>query len=345
MKKGKISALLLIFLLSLVLMGCGETSTNTSQSGGDNKLFTLRAVTQTGFSETIIADQLGFFKDEGIQINYIGTLGQGISQYQAVEQGDIDVFTGGHLTDLTKARLAGLTSVAVAPGIVDDPDLWHVVYLVPNNSSIHSIADFAGKKVAISGTSVCTDGFIRKYFQDHGLDYNSIQFVTLPQAGQMEQAVVNGLVDVTTSHPPYGGKALAAGGVRKVGDSFDIVGTAAGGLSVRGFSEKFIKEHPAVVQGFVNATYRARLFVLANPAYSKIVTAKFFGLKPEEVSIFAFTNEKDIPPDWADLWFKMSEDLGYWKHGDITPDQVYTNKFVPKDPPASDAQIGKDTAK
>ncbi len=41
----------------------------------------------------------------------------------------------------------------------------------------------------------------------------------------------------------------------------------------------------------------------------------------------------------------MSEDLGYWKPGDISPEAVYTNEFVPKDPPASDAEIGKEYLK
>jgi len=241
MKKSKISALFLVLSLMLLLMGCGDTSTSTSQPAGEKKLFTLRAVTQTTFSETIIADQLGFFKDEGIQIKYIGTLGQGITQYQAVEQGDLDVFTQGHLTDVAKARLAGLTPVAVAPGFVDDPNNPHVSYLVANDSPIKSIADFAGKKVGVAAPAVCTDGFIKKYFKDHGLDASTIQFVTLPQPGQMEQAVVNHLIDVTTSHTPYSGVALAAGGVRQVGTSYDIVGMPSAGLAVRGFSENLLR--------------------------------------------------------------------------------------------------------
>jgi len=94
----------------------------------------------------------------------------------------------------------------------------------------------------------------------------------------------------------------------------------------------------------VNATYRARLFLIANPAYSKTIGAKYLELKPEQVSSNTFTNEKTIRADWADLWFNMSEDLGYWKHGDIIANQVYTDKFVPKDAPASDSQIGKGSA-
>lgn len=343
--------LLAIMLVITLLAGCGQSTETDSQGTGSDstaadasgeELFTLRAVTQTTFSETIIADRLGFFEDEGIRIEYIGTLGQGITQYQALEQGDIDVFTQGHLTDVAQARLAGLSPVAVAPGFVDDPDNPHVTYLVREDSGIDSIEDFAGKKVAIFAPGVCTDGFIRKYFREKGLDAESIEFISLPQAGQMEQALVNGQIDVTTSHTPFAGVALAGGGVKVAGKSYDVVGTPAGGLAVRGFSEKFIEEHPDIVQGFVNATYRARIFMEANPEYSKIVGAEYLGLEPDQVSSNSYCQEKNILPEWGELWFKLSEDLGYWKPGDITPEEVYTNKFVPDDPPTSDAEIGKE---
>jgi ABC-type nitrate/sulfonate/bicarbonate transport system substrate-binding protein len=358
---GKLSrktfALLLVFVLAVTMIGCGNekekqgTSTDSGSASAsdagsgataESEPFTLRAVTQTTFSETIIADRLGFFEDEGIKIEYIGTLGQGVSQYQALEQGDIDVFTQGHLTDVTQARLAGLSPVAVAPGFVDDPDNPHVTYLVAEDSDIRSIADFAGKKIGVGqASSVCLDGFIKKYFKENGLDASTIEFVVLPQAGQPEQAVVNGQIDVTTSHTPFAGVALAAGGVRKVGSSFDIVKDPAAGLAVRGFSEEFIQEHPDVVQGFVNATYRARLFMNANPEYSKTVGAEYLELAPEDVSSNSFSEAKNITPEDAKLWFDMSEDLGFWKNGEITADEVYTAEFVPNDPPASDADIAK----
>jgi ABC-type nitrate/sulfonate/bicarbonate transport system substrate-binding protein len=338
------SALALLFVLAA---GCGGGSAaggaggaNGAGTGGD-ALFTLRAVTQTTFSETIIADRLGFFADEGIRIDYIGTLGQGITQFQALEQGDIDVFTQGHLTEVAMARLAGLTPLAVAPGFVDDPDNPHVTYLVREDSDIYSIEDFAGTKVGILGLAVCNDGFITKYLSEKGRDPESVEYVVMPQAGQIEQALVNGQIDVTASHTPFAGVALAAGGVRMAAKSYDIVGTPAGGLAVRGFKDSFIEEHPDIVQGFVNATYRARIFMEANPDHSRIVGADYLELAPEDVSSNSYCQEKNILPEWGQLWFDLSEDLGYWEPGDIAPEESYTNRFVPEDPPASDAEIGR----
>jgi ABC-type nitrate/sulfonate/bicarbonate transport system substrate-binding protein len=335
-------------LLALSLAGCGSSGNNASTSNGDTnaaadtgsadtssepELFPLRMVTQTTNSETIIADRLGFFEDEGIRAEFIGTLGQGVTQVQAIATGDLDVFTQGHITDAAQARIAGLTPKVVQPGFVDDPELSHVMYLVREDSDIQSIEDFAGKKIGISSNTVCIDGFINKYFEEHGLDSSKIEYVLLPQAGQAEQAVVQGLIDVTTSHSPFGGVALAAGGVRKAAQSWDIFGSPAAGMATRGFSDAFIEAHPDIVQGWSNAVYHARVFMEKYPEYAREVGADYLGLEPKDVSLNRWPLEKNIPQEWAELWFSLSEEMGYWKNGDITVDEVVTSEFVPTDYP------------
>ncbi|MDR1778208.1 MAG: ABC transporter substrate-binding protein [Clostridiales Family XIII bacterium] len=330
--QSRLLALLLVALIAITMTACGSDKEEDSEAETE-ELFKLRMVTQTTNSETIIADRLGFFANEGIEVVYVGTLGQGVSQDQAIATGDIDVFTQGHITSTAQARLAGLTSVVVAPGFVDDPEYRHVTYLVREDSDIYSIEDFAGKKVGITGNAVCIDGYLTKYFEEHGLDPSTIEFVTLPQAGQAEQALVQGLIDVTTSHSPYSGLALAEGGVRIAGCSWDIFESPAAGMATRGFSDEFIEEHPDIVQGWMNAMYHARVFIERHPEYARIVSADYLGLEPEQVSLNRWPLEKNIPEDWAQLWFDLSEELGYWEHGDITIDEVVNNSFVPTDYP------------
>lgn len=324
-------------LLALILLGCTKKETAVSEDG----LFKLRCVTQTTASETIIADQLGFFADEGIEIVYVGALGQGVSQFQAIAQGDIDVFTQGHITNVVQARLAGLKVINVAPGFVDDPENHHVTYLVREDSAIKTLADIPGHKVGISGPGVCIDGFIRVYLEDRGLDYTTVEYIVMPQAGQPEQAVLQGLIDVTTSHTPFGGVALARGGVRQIGSSWDIFHNPSAGLATRGFSEDFIAKHPDIVQGWSNAMYRARVFSKTNPEYAKQACADYLGLDVADISVNVYDQHKNYEPEYVQQWFDLSERLGYWNKGDARPEDAYTNAFVPKDVPASDANIGK----
>jgi ABC-type nitrate/sulfonate/bicarbonate transport system substrate-binding protein len=335
------AALFLAASLLPALSACGGGSGGgassvpgaTGGSGAEAELFPLRMVTQTTNSETIIADRLGFFADQGIQAVYVGVLGQGVSQDQAIATGDLDVFTQGHITNQAQARIAGLKSKVVQLGFVDDPDNPHVTYLVREDSDIQSIEDFAGKKVGISGQGVCIDGYITTYFKERGLDPNTVEYVTMPQAGQPEQAVVQGLIDVTTSHSPFGGIALAQGGVRRAAASWDIFESPAAGMATRGFGEDFIEEHPDIVQAWSNAMYHARVFIERHPEYSREVSADYLGLDPNDVSLNKWPLEKNIPQEWAELWFRLSEDLGYWEPGEITIDEVITNEFVPTDYP------------
>lgn len=317
-----------IILLVLSLTSCGK-SENATAKNGDKELFTLRVPTPTNFNETTIADELGYFKEQGIKIKYTGVLKSGMTEYQLIAQGINDVFTGGHPPNVAQARLAGIKVTAVAPGMVDNKEFPHVRYLVKEDSPIKTLDDINGKKVSITGVSGCTDGYLKYYFKQKGKTEN-INWVKLPNPGQQEQSLVQGLVDVTTSHPPYAGLATAAGGVREIGTSWDILQSPGAGLAVRGFSDQFIKDHPDIVKGFCEALYKAHVYINSHHEESKAIIAKKLKLKADDLSVFWYAEEKTINPEYVDKWFSIAESIGLWKKGDIKPTDIYTNDYAPK---------------
>lgn len=326
-RRAKIISILMSLSLIASLIGCDKSKTTEASSDG---LFPIRVVTQTGFNEINVADELGFFKDEGIKIEYTGVLGQGVTEFQLLEQGVNDAFVGSHPPSVAQARLAGLKVKIVAPGMVDNPDFPHVRYLVQNDSPITSLDQIVGNKVAMTGTGPCTDGYLKYYLKQKGIS-GDVDWVTLSQPGQQEQSLTQGLVQVATSHPPYAGKALTAGGVRQIATSWDILHSPGAGLSCRGFTEDFIKEHPQQVQGFVDAMYKARLWINTHQDEAKKIVAKYLNLEPDDLSVFWYDDEKNVNPKYIHEWYTISEDIGLWKHGDVTEDEIYTNDFVPKD--------------
>jgi len=329
-KRRVICVLMTAVTLMVILSACRSKSETTDVSADNDDLFTIRVMTQTGFNELNVADELGYFKEEGIKISYIGTLGKGVTEYQLIEQGQLDAFTGGHPPNVAQARLAGVKVKAVAPGMVDNEDFPHVRYLVQDSSPLQSLEDITDEKISISGIGACNDGYIKYYLQSKGLPYDKIEWVTLSTGGQQEQSLVQGQIAVTTSHPPYAGKSLAAGGVREIGTSWDIFHSPGAGLSVRGFSEKFIEEHPEIVQGFVNAMYKARIWINTHQEEAIEINAKYLKLEPKDLSVFWYDESKNITPDYIEQWFKIAEAIGLWKEGDIMPEEVYTNDFIPK---------------
>ncbi|MFP3154310.1 ABC transporter substrate-binding protein [Lachnospiraceae bacterium ZAX-1] len=373
----KLFVLLLSLVLVFSLIGCGKTNESGSDAAkeetpaaeetpateeeasddgeeaeepakedqdtavAEDDLFVLRAFTPTTFMEFTIADEMGFFRDGGIQIQYVGSLPTGMTDLQLIEQGEIDVSYSGHPSVVAQARLSGIKVKMIAPGMVDDEKNPHVTYLVKNDSELQTLDDIAGHKVGIGGTGVCTDGYLSYYLNSKGLDASSVEYVKLPQGGAPEQAVVQGLIDVTDSHTPYATLALATGEVRVLGKTWDIFGSPAAGLGARSLPEWIIDEHPDVAQGFVDAMYRARLWSNANPEESANLMAAVLGLKEGEVLPLIQDENKNIEPSYIDLWFELaeSEAVGLWETGQITPEEIYTNDFVPKDAPASDADL------
>jgi ABC-type nitrate/sulfonate/bicarbonate transport system substrate-binding protein len=347
MKVRKFRILPLVLSSILLLTGCGGGS-NTSETNNDpvastdsgaTSEFPLRIINTTGFNELCVADGLGFFKDAGIKLVYIGALSSGVSEFQLLAQGEIDAFTTSHPPSIAQARIAGIKVRATVPGMIDDAEYNHVRYLVQNGSDIQSLSDLKGKQVGVGSLSACSDGYVKYYLKKNGLNPDDTEFVVISGSGMIEQALSQGLVDVITSHPPQAGKLLATGTVRQVGSSWETLHSPGAGLSTRGFSEQFIAEHPDVVQGFGDAMYRARLWINSHMEEAKTINAAFLNLDANDLSAFYYDPNKNIDPSYIDQWFEISEEIELWAHGDLAPADVFNNDYVPKEVPESDKTL------
>ncbi|MDR2357167.1 MAG: ABC transporter substrate-binding protein [Oscillospiraceae bacterium] len=310
--------------------------------GGEPELFTLRVIDPPyDYLEFVTAWELGFFEDAGIDIEFVGTLATGLTNYQAMEQGIIDASYNGHPSDVAQARAAGLKVSMVAPGMIDTPDSPHVTYLVKNDSPLQSLADLhGGVTVGIGGVGSCTSGYVEYQVLKNGYPKDDVEFITFSGgAGTMEQAVIHGDIDVTTSHTPYAEITLKTGEVRAIGNTYDIFNNPAGGLGSRVLADRIIEEHPEVAQGFVDAMYRARLWTNDNFEEAGNIVAAVLGLEEGDVLAIWQDTNKNVDPAYLDIWFDLAVQTGILEEGAITQDEIYTNAFVPADPPASDKTL------
>jgi ABC-type nitrate/sulfonate/bicarbonate transport system substrate-binding protein len=375
-------ALALAFIL--VCAACSGGSGSASQNGGAsasqdgggasdsqeaqvtvNEPFVIRAARGSS-PDIVVADKLGFFADEGITIEWTPEVASGVSVYQIMEQGIVDI-TSSHPPTIAQAILAGIKVKAIAPGAVDNERLPHVYYLVRNDSDIQNIEDAAGKKVGIMGIVPCMNGFVIDLVSKQGGNANTIDFVTLSQPGQMEQVLIDGEIDLSTSHGEAGLNALATGEVRCINTTWDYFGSIGTGLAPVVVQESLIEERPDIVQGLVNALYRARLWITDNTwspdgagswdipgyetdpetwkysEYSKLYADVYKELGrtiPESgVRPITYDTHKNIQLDHMKFWFDLSESIGLWEAGQIRPEDVFTNDFVPEDAPESDKTL------
>lgn len=339
MRKRIVFSLLLLFI-AITFTGCGSSNHSgghaeqaAAAAGDGKKLFPIRVAGDgTANGEVVIGNEVGIFREEGIEIVFTGALKGGATEMQTIAQGINDAFINAHPFVVAQAIMAGVKVKAVAPGMIDDPEFPHVRYLVREDSPIKTLDDIVGKKVSqSSASSVCQDGYLKLYLQQHNLPLH-VEWVKLPNPGQQEQALRQGLVDMTTSHPPFSGITVKQPGIRQVATSYDIVKTPGAGLSVRGFSEKFIAEHPDIVSAFCRALQKSHKWINANQQEATAIMAKKLKVDNQEhVSVFRYEERGSIDPAYMDLWIKMSEDIGLWQPGAIKATDIYTNAFAPKD--------------
>jgi ABC-type nitrate/sulfonate/bicarbonate transport system substrate-binding protein len=334
----------------LGLAGCSDdtstegtdTSADASADSGDTaapkELFPIRVITQTVFNEVIVGDKLGFFEDEGIKIEYIGTTPQGVTEFQLLEQGEADAFVSVHPPQIGQARLAGIDAVAVAPGSRDTKLFPHMHYLVPENSSIQSLDDLKGKTIGIPSIAACTTGLVEYWFANKG-ETSDAEFVAL--GTNLESSLLQEQVDASASHNPFAGKALAAGGLREIATSNDVLQQENFSLAGRGFLRSFIDQNPDVVQGFANALYRSRSWINDHVEEAAALNAESNGLDPADVSAALWEPSKTLIPEALERWVQLAEIIGNWEPGQIDPTELYDNSFGEKvpDAPASDKDL------
>jgi ABC-type nitrate/sulfonate/bicarbonate transport system substrate-binding protein len=317
-----------------VVMTMGSSSVLGADSKDDSELFIIRYPRPFVFESNIVAEALGFFKEEGLKIEYVTTV-EGLSSFQMLAQGLIDV-AGPHPNSVAQARLAGIKVLAVVPDMVDNPKYPHVRYIAREDGPIKSLEDIVDKKVAIRAYAACYEGYLQTYLDDKGVK-GDVAWVVLPAGGQAEQALSQGLVDLTTSHPPFATLAFKAGGNKEIATSWDIFKKPAAGLAVYVFHEDFLAKHPDKARAFAKAMYKTRKWINRHVDESIYLVAKELKLDPESVNVELdgrwYTETPSILKEDIELWFDISEKLGYWKHGDIRPEDIFTNEFDPTEEP------------
>jgi ABC-type nitrate/sulfonate/bicarbonate transport system substrate-binding protein len=214
--------------------------------------------------------------------------------------------------------------------------------LVREDSSIHTIKDLVGKRIAVNVLGAEADYVIREYLKQNGLSIDQVQLVVVPGENQ-EQMLRSKQVDAaawTTSGGPQFDMTVEKGGVREVPGTrnYDVKGETV--FLGFGFRNEFIEKHPDTVRSYVRAYDTARRVLYdefqkdpervkkvhaeiaqekgGNPALSKYYEATSWTPK------FPFIADKDL--QW---WIDRFLESGQLKPGQIKPSDIYTNEFNP----------------
>src|SRR6185295_776310 len=222
--------------------------------------------TQFIYLPLTLADQLGYFKDEGLTVS-ISDLRGGSEALAAMMGGSVDMVTGFYEHTI-RAKAQGKHLVMVVlfdryPGLVLMVGKAHF-------NEVRSIKDLVGKPVGVTAPGSSTDQLVKYILRQNGLDPQSIPVVTggistMFAALEQDQVWAGVTVDPLASKLDREGIARVLYDTRTEKGTRDIFGGPwpAGGFYT---TEEFIAAHPAVVQSMVNAGIRALRYLKEHSA-------------------------------------------------------------------------------
>lgn len=149
--------------------------------------------------------------------------------------------------------------------------------VVPKDSTIKSVADLKGRKVALNkGSNV--HYLLVKALEKHGLKPTDLQVVYLPPA-DARAAFERGAVDAWVIWDPFLAAVEQQSGARGLADGRGLVNNYAYYLAERGFAEK----QPQVIQALFDDTQAQAQWLKGNIKAAAAVIAPLQGLAPEVV--------------------------------------------------------------
>ena len=248
MKKG------LLFLLSavlLILTACSsdnEEKTKKVNLGIQQTLSPLWVAKENGWMEEA-------FKEIGVEVSWT-EFQSGPPQFEGIAAGKLDITEVGNTPPIS-GQAADIDFKEVA---VLSKGLKSNAILVPKESSIQSVEDLVGKKIAVAKGSSAF-GLLYFVLESSGIDPKKVEIIQL-QPDEAQPAFENGTVDAWATWEPFvsnqavgkGARVLVHGGdVNAPNPMFGIARTAV------------VEKNPELIETYLKVYARALKWVQENP--------------------------------------------------------------------------------
>lgn len=312
--KKILSVLLAIMLIvsTVCLTGC----TNEVETG------TMKYVGLKVYDPVYVAKEMGFFADEGLEVEIVDTVAGGATAVQMVSSGDVQ---GALLSTmaLINAANAGMPVVGVADiqSAFEEAPLEE--FYVRADSGIESIEDLKGKKIAINLVKSSFHYTWLMALENAGMSADDVTFVNLP-FDQQEGALMRGDVDAIGLMQPYSPSARKNPELKQLYTAVDAFGE-------RQFCEIFVnsvwaENNPEEAKAFVRGIVKATEWIESNQNEAKAIISKYTGVDVANIDDYVFQPNAMVSEEDCEFWIeymKRAEGVADW----VTVDRVVTNKY------------------
>jgi NitT/TauT family transport system substrate-binding protein len=290
-----------------------------------------------------IAEKKGFFKDEGITVNFI-RFDSAAKAIAPLGTGELDVASGATSAGLYNAVKRGIGMKVVGDKAKNAKGHGFQALMVRkdliDSGKVKSLKDFKGLKVAISAVGNSEHFLVDEALRKAGLAMNDIERVYLGFP-QHIAAFQNGAIDASLTVEPTVSAIVKNGtAVRFLGvDEFYPDYQTA----VTFYSDKFIKEKPEQAEKFLRALIRAARFYndalqngkLTGPGSDEVLSilTEFSHIK--DPAIFRSITSHYFDPDGGVNLDALKQTWEFFREtkqidGSVTVDQVVDMSFAKK---------------
>lgn len=287
-----------------------------------------------------IAEQLGYFKDEGLDLTIFDFSG-GSRALQAVVGGSADVVSGAFEHTVNMQFKGQPMRAFVLQGQAPQIVLGYNPKTMPN---FKGVADLKGKKIGVTAPGSSTNVMVNFALAKVGLKPSDVSFVGVGASNGAVAAMRSGQIDAISNLDPVITLLQRSGDLKIISDT-RIVSEAEqvfGGPMPGGClycPQSFIDRNPNTVQAMTNAMVRANKWIQqAGPSDIIKVVPESYLLGDRSIYIAGFlAAQKALSPDGsfpargADTAFKalasVDAKLGQAK---LDLEAVYTNTFAQK---------------
>jgi NitT/TauT family transport system substrate-binding protein len=288
-----------------------------------------------------VAEQLGYFKDEGLNVK-ISDFAGGAAALRAVVGGSADVVSGAYEHTISMQGKKQFFQAFVLQGRLPQIALG---IATAKAAGYKSPKDLKGLKIGVSAPGSSTHNLVKQVLTKGGLDPNKdVSIIGVGTGAGVIAALKNGQIDAVSNVDPVMTKLEQEQAVKIVADTRTVKGTnevwgAALPAGCLYAPVEFVKKHPNTVQALANAIVRADKWIAKASAtdVAKVVPEAYL-LGDRALYLFSYDKVKEaISPDGmiSEAGAKATLKALAAFDANIKPDEIklaetYTNEFVKK---------------
>ncbi|MFJ4205158.1 ABC transporter substrate-binding protein [Streptomyces sviceus] len=261
--------------LALVLTACGGDGSSSSSDGGRTTV-RVAALPLSDSAMLYIAQNRGLFKKEGLDVR-IQQIQQSLQALPALSKGQIDMVASANYVTYFQAQDQGTLDIRiVAEAIRAAPRMMDV--LVPKDSDIKTLADLAGKRLAVNVLNNVQSLTFNEILAKQGVGRPVYRQIPFPQMGA---ALDKGQVDAVHAVEPYDSSIQDELGARVLVDGSSA---PVGSIPLSGYltTEKFAGKNADALARFQRALKSAVKLADADPSLVRAVLPTYTKVTKEQ---------------------------------------------------------------